>query len=88
MIDTKLWDRLKAQFPAKIEARVNGVTKDDVDEIFYDKNMSHSICEEGQIKQEYEYEKEKFEIENHRIRYIFKFKLKTWLCILHDHLES
>ena len=70
MIDEKLWNYLKSQFPEEVHKRLNGLTSNDATEegIFY-VEFSHKICEQGQIGEEFEKQTKELQLEDQRRRF-------------------
>ena len=67
-----LWDRIKEQYPDKVEARLKGISET-IDEQLFHLDVSHQIVEEGEIKKDFDEEIENFEQENREKRYKYTF---------------
>ena len=73
VIDKLLWERIKKQYPDKVETRLKGISGTVDDELFH-QDISHQIAGEGEIKKAFEEQIQNFEVENREQRYIIEIK--------------
>ena len=73
VIDKLLWERIKKQYPDKVDTRLKGISGTVDDELFH-QDISHQIAGEGEIKKAFEEQIQNFEVENREQRYIIEIK--------------
>ena len=70
VIDIELWNRIKKQYPDKVEERQKGISNS-IDELLFQQEVHHQIASEGDIGKDFQIEIKNFEQESRVIRYFY-----------------
>ena len=74
VIDIELWNRIKKQYPDKVEERQKGISNS-IDELLFHQEVTHQIASEGEIGKAFQLEIQNFEQENRVIRYFYAIQI-------------
>ena len=74
MIDIELWNRIKKQYPDKVEERQKGISNS-IDELLFQQEVYHQIASEGEIGKDFQLEVQNFEHESRVIRYFYVIQI-------------
>ena len=87
MIDIELWNRIKKQYPDKVEERQKGISNS-IDELLFHQEVTHQIASEGEIGKAFQLEIQNFEQENRVIRYFYAIQILLRVEIFQYRLVS